>query len=180
MAADAPNFGKDPASAAYEGRAEELAAAYESVAFEAVHGPVLDLLPPAPAPALDVGAGSGRDAAALARRGHRVLAVEPSAALRDIARRLHPHPRIEWLDDALPLLARVSARQEAFALVLLSGVWMHVPPEERPLTLGVLAGLLRPGGLLALNFRHPPDSRAECTPPTRRRWPRKPVPSASG
>lgn len=46
--------------------------------FEEAHGGVLDLLPPAPARGLDVEAGTGRDAAALARRGYQVVAVEPT------------------------------------------------------------------------------------------------------
>ena len=42
---------------------------YESVAAETVHGWLIDLLPNAPALVLDVGAGTGRDAAWLASRG---------------------------------------------------------------------------------------------------------------
>jgi hypothetical protein len=37
----------------------------------------------------------------LAAMGHRVVAVEPTAALRARAAILHPSPRIEWLDDSL-------------------------------------------------------------------------------
>ena len=53
---------------------------YESVAAETVHGGLVDLLPIAPALVLDVGAGTGRDAAWLASRGLEVVAVEPSPA----------------------------------------------------------------------------------------------------
>ena len=71
------------------------------------HGPVLHLLPTVPSDVLDIGAGTGRDAAALAGMGHRVVAVEPTVALRDRAALLHPSPRIEWIEDYLPRLARL-------------------------------------------------------------------------
>src|SRR5215831_10544803 len=88
-----------------EGYAEEadaLTRQYESVRFEDVHGQVLHLLPTAASDVLDIGAGTGRDAGALAALGHRVVAVEPTAEFRDRAARLHPSPRIEWVSDHLP------------------------------------------------------------------------------
>ncbi|WP_204324597.1 class I SAM-dependent methyltransferase, partial [Stenotrophomonas maltophilia] len=72
---------------------------------------ILHLVPAAPVRAIDIGAGTGRDAAALAARGHRVLAVEPTAELLAEARRLHPSALIEWLDDGLPELARPGTRR---------------------------------------------------------------------
>jgi DNA repair protein RadA/Sms len=75
---------------------------YESLAFEEAHGPILDLLPATPGRVLDVGAGSGRDAAWFAYRGHAVVAVEPSDNMRRQARERHADPRIRWIDDALP------------------------------------------------------------------------------
>ncbi|ALJ36361.1 SAM-dependent methyltransferase [Azospirillum brasilense] len=63
-------------------RAGELVAQHESVAAEDVHGAVLNLLPSAPGAVLDVGTGTGRDAAWLARLGHQVVAVKASAGMR--------------------------------------------------------------------------------------------------
>ncbi|MGQ3357308.1 MAG: class I SAM-dependent methyltransferase, partial [Phreatobacter sp.] len=68
-------------TAGYAEEAENLARQYESVTFEEVHAPLLHLLPLS-GRALDIGAGSGRDAAALAARGFAVTAVEPTAELR--------------------------------------------------------------------------------------------------
>jgi SAM-dependent methyltransferase len=75
---------------------------YESLAFEDAHQSILDLLPATPGRVLDVGAGSGRDAAWFAYRGHEVVAVEPSDNMRRQARERHADPRIRWIDDALP------------------------------------------------------------------------------
>lgn len=66
----------------YEQEAQALLKQYENVSFETVHSAYLDLLPPAPAIVLDIGAGSGRDAAYFADQGHEVYAVEPTQALR--------------------------------------------------------------------------------------------------
>ena len=52
----------------YETHAAEAAACYESVAAEQINAWLLDLLPKRRAIVLDVGAGSGRDTAWLARR----------------------------------------------------------------------------------------------------------------
>jgi SAM-dependent methyltransferase len=142
-----------------EGYSEEAAALttqYESVRFIDVHGPVLHLLPTVPSDVLDIGAGTGRDAAALAAMGHRVVAVEPTAALRDRAMLLHPSPRIEWIDDALPDLVRLVGRGDRFDVVLLTAVWIHLDAEQRRHAMPTVAGLLRPGGVLALTLRHGP------------------------
>jgi SAM-dependent methyltransferase len=142
--------------AAYEGGAgRRLVERYEAVSAPDLHGPVADLLPPAPARVLDVGAGSGRDAAWLAKMGHAVLAVEPSATLRAEGARLHPDPRIAWIDDRLPDLTRVSGQ---FDVLLLSAVWQHVRPEDRAAAFARLTRLLAPGGLLLISLRlGPPD-----------------------
>lgn len=142
--------------AAYEGAAGlALAERYEAVSAPDLHGPVADLLPAAPARVLDVGAGSGRDAAWLAEMGHSVLAVEPSATFRAEGARRHPNPAITWIDDQLPDLIRVSGR---FDLVLLSAVWQHVCRQDRPGAFTRLAELLAPGGLLLISLRlGPPD-----------------------
>jgi protein-L-isoaspartate O-methyltransferase len=86
----------------YASEAEALIKQYESISFDQVHGDVLHLLPSAPCRVVDIGAGTGRDAAGFAALGHGVLAIEPTEALRTRAMALHPSPLIEWLDDALP------------------------------------------------------------------------------
>jgi hypothetical protein len=58
-----------------------------------------------PGVVVDIGAGTGRDAAWLASLGHDFLTIEPFAAVRSQGGRLHPDPRIRWLDDRLPSLS---------------------------------------------------------------------------
>jgi SAM-dependent methyltransferase len=92
---------------------------------------MIEKLPATPGAALDVGSGSGRDAAWLARSGWLVVAVEPVEALLAGARRLHGERGIYWLNDSLPCLERVQAtdctlyvlrRAANKSLILLAGV----------------------------------------------------------
>jgi len=152
-------------TAGYASDAERLARQYESVTFDQVHRDVLPYLDVAPCLACDIGAGTGRDAAALSARGYRVTAVEPVKELRAIGRRLHPDAGISWVDDALPVLREING---PFGLVLITAVWMHLDAEERARGLRRVAGLLGHGGRLALKLRHgpvPPGRRMFDVPP---------------
>jgi SAM-dependent methyltransferase len=141
----------------YDAHAAELVTTYEAVRSERLHAWFADLLPGAGGLALDVGAGTGRDAAWLASRGFEVVAVEPSVAMRKQAARLHADPRIRWVDDSLPGLHQVRRGGVRFDLILLSAVWMHVAPADRPRAFRSLATLLGPGGLLAITLRSGPS-----------------------
>lgn len=127
---------------------------YESLSFEQAHASVLGVLPEQPGTVLDVGAGSGRDAAWFAARGSEVFAVEPAGALRDRAAERHGSARIHWVDDALPDLPRIRRGAARFDLIWLSAVWMHVPPGQRARAFRILADLLAPGGRLFVSLRH--------------------------
>src|SRR5450830_2041805 len=90
--------------AGYGEQAERLAEQYESIEFEDVYRDVLHLFPHQASEILDIGAGSGRDAAALARKGHAVTAAEPTKELREEGQLRHAMSNLQWIDDALPLL----------------------------------------------------------------------------
>jgi SAM-dependent methyltransferase len=143
-------------SRGYAEQVEELVARYEGIDFPAAHEAVLHLLPAAPASVIDIGAGTGRDAAWLAERGHRVVAVEPTEALRSRAIALHPTPAIDWIDDSLPALRRVHAQRRNFDLVMLTAVWMHLDADERRVAMANVAALVAPAGLVVITLRHGP------------------------
>jgi SAM-dependent methyltransferase len=142
-------------TAGYGESADALAVQYEEVTFDDVHRDVLHLVPAGPGRILDVGAGTGRDAAALAGRGHSVVAVEPTAELRAHGQRLHAGTAIEWVDDVLPELA-LAPRPGRFDAVFVTAVWMHLDAQERRQAMARIAELLVPGGRLFVNLRHGP------------------------
>ncbi len=137
----------------YDRHGSALADTYESLDFEAAHGWLLDFLPKRRGLVLDVGAGSGRDAAGLAAMGYEVVAVEPSASMLREGSTRHSDARIRWLDDRLPTLDATLRTGLAFDLILLSGVWQHVAPGDRPRAFRKLVRLLNPGGVLAITLR---------------------------
>jgi SAM-dependent methyltransferase len=149
-------MGRASGTEGYGETADALAKHYESVSFADIHREILHLIPATPSRALDVGAGTGRDAAALAALGHAVVAVEPTPELRAHGQRLHRAAAIIWIDDALPDLDKVHARGERFDLVMLTAVWMHLDSGQRERAMARIAGLLQPGGLLTLQLRHGP------------------------
>jgi len=140
----------------YADEAEELFRRYESIAAAAAHGAVLHLIPTAPSHVLDIGSGTGRDAAWFAAQGHRVVAVEPTDAMRLPAMALHPSPRIEWLNDSLPDLALLRARGEKFDVVMLTAVWMHLDAQQRRRAMPNLASLVQARGVVIMKIRHGP------------------------
>ncbi|MFF4774152.1 class I SAM-dependent methyltransferase [Microtetraspora fusca] len=142
--------------AGYRNEADVLAEQYESVAFSEVHGDTSELFPARPSRILDIGAGTGRDAAALAALGHRVAAVEPTLELRGHGQRLHADQPIEWIDDHLPDLARLGGSDREFDLILLTAVFMHLDRPERERAMARIAGLLAPEGIVIIILRHGP------------------------
>ncbi len=145
-----------PSNAGYDKEVDALFERYESRDAAGIHEPWMHLFPKAPARILDIGAGTGRDAAWFASLGYSVLAVEPTDALRERAAILHPAPEIEWLDDILPGIPHVLACGETYDLILMHAVWMHLTEDERSEGMENLARLLKPGGRIAMSQRHGP------------------------
>lgn len=143
----------------YDRHAPQLAATYESIEAARLNAWFRHSLPAPPACVLDIGAGSGRDAAWLASLGFDVVAVEPSAAMVREARQHHPESPIHWVEgDSLPGLDRTLRRGQSFDFILLSAVWMHVPKSERPRAFRKLVSLMKPGARMAITLRHGPPA----------------------
>lgn len=143
----------------YDRHAVELADSYEGISFESTHPALAQMLAgKPPLRILDVGAGTGRDAAAIAQLGHHVVAVDPSAKMLKLAQTLHRDRRIEWLPDALPGLVKV--RGKPFDIILLSAVWMHVPSTARTQAFRRIAELSAPKGQVFISLRIGPGDPA--------------------
>jgi SAM-dependent methyltransferase len=150
----------------YAAAAVDIVERFEQISSVLLYKPVADLLPSWPSRILDVGAGTGRDAAWLAGEGHDVVAVEPVDELRDAGIALHKSRNIEWLKDRLPHLASLRNRKRSFDCVLLSAVWQHLEYDERPVAMSSLGDLAVSGGTLIMSLRYGPGdpSRAVYEP----------------
>ncbi|BDM66094.1 hypothetical protein NFHSH190041_35460 [Shewanella sp. NFH-SH190041] len=144
----------------YRQHAAALAAQYQSLSFEQVHAGWQDLLSQLVVfdngfKVLDVGAGAGRDAAALALcyPGCNVIAVEPVAELAKFGQQFTADLAVKWLTDSLPQLSSLTPFAGQFHLILLSAVWMHLAPHDRATAMARLATLLHPEGMLVISLR---------------------------
>lgn len=163
--------------AGYASDAADLVPPFEAISCAELFTPVEDLMPVRPCRVLDVGAGTGRDAAWFAGQGHQVVAAEPVRELREAGRKLHPCPSIIWVDDRLPALTGLIVAGEKFDLVILIGVWQHLRPEERTVAIEALARLAADQARLIMSVRH------GSAPPTRPCFPCDPdatIESAQG
>ena len=145
----------------YDRHATKLAATYESLEAGRLNAWFRDFLPTAPACVLDIGAGSGRDAAWLASLGFDVVAVEPSAAMVQEARRFHPDAPIHWIEgDSLPglertlrvLLTDLKMEPVDGMQVLAVARSLHPPVETIVFTAFGAVGLMRPGGTKSISI----------------------------
>lgn len=150
----------EPASsmaAYYNDNADALFSQYQAMNANTVHAGWRHLLPGMPGLALDIGAGSGRDAAWLAGMGWDVVAAEPAIRLRHLGETATEGLSVHWVDEALPELRTLRAHSYRFDLILLSAVWMHVPATRRQRAFRILTELLAPGGQLVITLRQGPD-----------------------
>ncbi len=152
------------AIADYDANAALLADKWRALDPLQVHAPVLHLMPVTPSHIVDIGAGAGGDAGWYASLGHTVLAVEPADGLRRAGMADHCGPNIEWLDDSLPDLVRVTARGETFDLVTLTAVWAHLDHAQRARAIPNIAALMHDGARLIMSIRK------GWTPPERPTW----------
>lgn len=142
-----------------EGYAEHARSLFlrdEALTFASKHHAVFHLLPTEPSAVIDIGSGTGADAAWFASQGHHVVAVEPTDELRLPSRALHSSKTIEWVADSLPHLAIVSGRGQRFRLVMMTAVWMHLDHKERQVAMPNVASLLASDGALLMSLRHGP------------------------
>ncbi len=133
----------------------QQAASYESIDPGQVNAWLEPYIPREPASILDVGAGSGRDAAWLASKGHQVIAMEPSCGMRREAERFHSGSPFTLIADRLPDIKKTSRSGMSFDLILLNAVWMFIPETERKRSFRKLIALLKPRGVIAISFRTP-------------------------
>lgn len=98
---------------------------------------------------LDIGCGTGHQAAALAAAGAEVIGVDADAAMLDIARHEHPEVRFAQVDaqDGDALRTAVDGACDA----VLSNAALHWMPRQDDV-IAAIAAVLRPGGRLVVEM----------------------------
>jgi SAM-dependent methyltransferase len=125
---------------------------------EPVLAEILDELPPGPA--LDAACGTGRYAALLAGRGHRVVGVDASPDMLDHARKRLPD--VEFLRGELTALP---VEDTSVDLVTCGLALTHVPSLGP--VFAEFARVLRPGGHVVVADMHPERVLRGAVPPLR-------------
>lgn len=141
----------------YEAAAAGLALRYESVESPVARHYAVAF--PAGARVIDIGAGSGRDLAAMLAAGYKAFGVEPSAGLRAAAIAHHPELTGRLEEGALPALGLPFGG--AFDGILCSAVLMHLPDAALFDAAISMRALLKPHGRLLVSL---PSARTDVGP----------------
>ncbi len=140
----------------YAGAIHRFIEATDAIGFKELHEFCAKYIPISPGKILDIGSGSGRDAAEFAAMGHSVVAAEPCPELLVSSRNTYPYSRVEWVEDSLPELNKLTHKYNQFDFILCSAVWHHIDDAERETALAVIARLLKPRGIFAVSLRNGP------------------------
>ena len=136
----------------YSDNATTLFDQYQSLSFNAVHQSWLGTVNLSKyKTALDIGAGSGRDALALSQLRLCVTAVEPAQSLKNMGMEL-TGDKVTWKNDTLPELSSID--DNSYDVILISAVWMHLTKEQQRQSLSRLSTLLNDNGILVITLRH--------------------------
>ena len=134
-----------------DANAPKLFAEYSRLRFEDVHAPLLCHLDASCTSVLDIGAGSGRDACWFARKGSKVVAVEPSSQLRGLGEKGSIGLNVEWYPNFATELRPEMFGGRKFDVVLLSAVMMFVPLTQWPQVFGFINKVAKDSALMVLS-----------------------------
>ena len=101
---------------------------------------------------IDMGCGTGLLTCELAKRGHRLIGVEPSKAMLEVARRRACGERVEWIEGDARGLGELQAD-----LAIMTGhvAQFFLDDEDWHSALIAIRKALRPGGHIAFESRNP-------------------------
>lgn len=132
----------------YSSHAEEISNLHESLIPQRLYQFVLECFSPN-GKTLDIGCGSGRDTAWLAKNGFEVMGIDASVGMLEEARKRHQELTFQQI--ALPELAGIT--DGSYTNALCSAALMHLGYDSLPSAAKNILRVLDKGGILLLSFR---------------------------
>lgn len=150
----------------YNRNADAHAARYEQTEVGALRAVMRRCLTPG-SRVLDIGCGSGRDAAFLLEQGHDVTAADAAPEMIAAACAFHPELADRTIEAGFPLPPDHPLLKERFDAVCAVAMIMHVPAELLFEFALQLKQMLRPGGTLIVSAsENRPGLSDDRDPPT--------------
>jgi len=117
---------------------------------------------------IDIGCGSGLLTCELAKQGHKLVGVEPSRAMLDLAQQRLPGEQVRWINGNALGLGDLQTDLHADLAIMTGHVAQFFLDDDSWLaTLKAIHKVLKPGGHLAFEIRNPmvqpwADGRIGC------------------
>ena len=134
---------------------------YESLKTEDVHSSWISSIDFDDKKILDIGAGSGRDAAYFASKGTQlVVAVDSSYEMLSLAKQKHGDKKIIWINECLPNLSSLdTVKLGSFDFILCSAVLMFLDESEQITSLKTILRLLKEGGTAVITIKSDKENK---------------------
>ena len=139
-----------PTTQHYDDCGAELANRYESASMKEMHSLLLRHLP-GKGRVLEIGCGSGRDAAFLLQHGYDVTAVDASKGMVSAAKRHHPELDQRITCNAFPFSKDDPLLEARFDAIVLVAVVMHITDTELSSCATQFATMLSPDGVVFIS-----------------------------
>ncbi|PKL50307.1 MAG: methyltransferase [Candidatus Riflebacteria bacterium HGW-Riflebacteria-2] len=136
----------------YEQNAAELCERYESVSLDSFHQTLKTCFEPGSC-LLEIGCGSGRDAARAISSGFDVAAIDASHRLLKEAQKLHPELDGRLFQMVLP--CQLPFADKTFAGFYSVACLMHLPSDDLYVVMSEIHRVVRHGGLVSLPVGRP-------------------------
>lgn len=150
----------------YENHIPRFIESSQGLDFYEVCKDFIKFLPSTPSHILDAGSGAGQNAAALAKLGFDVTAIEPMQEFLAAAKEAYKTTSVEWLSGSLPDMACLNSEADEFDFALIDGVWHHLDNKEREAAIIRLSQLIKHGGRCAISLRNGPAGMGSRVYPT--------------
>jgi SAM-dependent methyltransferase len=134
----------------YDRDASAIAARYETADMGAIHEYLLRYLPKG-GEVLEVGSGSGREAAYVLQEGYDVTGIDASAGMVRESIRLHPELQNRVICSPLPLQTDSPLLDRKFDAMVSIATWMHVPEHDLLECVTQIRTMLKPEGVLFIS-----------------------------